>query len=243
MSHVIKSFFSSLKMIKNDKVLLLLCMIPVLIGILVYVGLGAWLYTSFIPMGVEWVQDKISLEWLGSFFSWVVKGLFFILFGGLANYTFVLVVSLLACPFNDMIVDRVLKKQKGIDSNFEVSFKESVKRFPKILLNESKKILFISGLSIFSLIISFIPFMAVVSFFIQVVLLSVTFLDYYWSKENLGFRDCISEYKKNFLFNFTSGLIYFGLLLVPGGGVLFFSVVLIQVSFGTLVRRENITTS
>ena len=233
MSRVIKSFFQAIKMIKEDKILLLLSLIPIVIGIGVYVALGSWLYTSFIPTGVDWVQDKISLDWLGSFFSWVIKGLFFILFGGLANYTFVLVVSLFASPFNDMIVDRVMKKQQGLEPSLELSFKETMKRLPKTLINELKKISLIVVLSIFSLVLSFIPFMAIVSFFIQVILLSVTFLDYYWSRKNLSVRECVSDFKKNFTFNFLTGLIFFGLLLVPGGGALFFPVILIQISFSS----------
>ena len=229
MSRVIKSFFQAMKMIKEDKILLLLSLIPIIVGVGVYVALGSWLYTSFIPSGVEWVQDKVSLEWLGSFFSWIIKGLFFILFGGLANYTFVLVVSLFASPFNDMIVDRVLKKQQGLDPSLELSFKETLKRLPKTLMNETKKISLIVVLSMISLVLSFIPFMAIVSFFIQVVLLSVTFLDYYWSRKNLSVRECISDYRSNFLFNFLSGLLFFGLLLIPGGGVVFFSVLLVSI--------------
>ena len=62
MSRVFKSFFQAIKMIKEDKILLLLSLIPVVIGVCVYVALGSWLYTSFIPTGVEWVQDKVSLE-------------------------------------------------------------------------------------------------------------------------------------------------------------------------------------
>ena len=84
-------------------------------------------------------------------FSWIIKGLFFILFGGLANYTFVLVVSLFASPFNDMIVDRVLKKQQGEEPSLELSFKETLKRLPKTLMNETKKISLIVVLSIISL--------------------------------------------------------------------------------------------
>ena len=158
MSRVIKSFFQAMKMIKDDKILLLLSLIPIVIGVGVYVALGSWLYTSFIPSGVEWVQDKVSLEWLGSFLSWIIKGLFFILFGGLANYTFVLVVSLFASPFNDMIVDRVLKKQQGEDPSLELSFKDTMKRLPKTLMNELKKISLIVVLSIISLFYLFYPF-------------------------------------------------------------------------------------
>ena len=231
MSRVIKSFFHAIKMIKEDKILLLLSLIPIVMGVGVYVALGSWLYTSFIPTGVEWVQDKISLEWLGAFFSWIIKGLFFVLFGGLANYTFVLVISLFASPFNDMIVDRVLKKQQGEDPSLELSFKETIKRLPKTLVNELKKVSLIVVLSVVSLVLSFVPFLAVVSFFIQIILLSVTFIDYYWSRKNLSVRECIGDYKSNFIFNFLSGLLFFGLLLIPGGGALFFSVALIQYSY------------
>ena len=97
-------------------------------------------------------------------------------------------------------------------------------------MNETKKISLIVVLSIVSLVLSFIPFMAIVSFFIQVVLLSVTFLDYYWSRKNLSVRECINDYRSNFLFNFLSGLLFFGLLLIPGGGVLFFPLILIKFS-------------
>tara|TARA_B100000925_G_scaffold221073_1_gene169861 strand:+ start:1601 stop:2308 length:708 start_codon:yes stop_codon:yes gene_type:complete len=233
MSRVIKSFFQAMKMIKDDKVLLLLSLIPIVIGVGVYVALGSWLYTSFIPSGVEWVQDKVSLEWLGSFLSWIIKGLFFILFGGLANYTFVLAVSLFASPFNDMIVDRLIKKQKGEDPSLELSFKETMKRLPKTLVNELKKISLIVVLSIISLVLSFIPFMAIVSFIIQVILLSVTFLDYYWSRKNLSVGECVSDFRSHFLFNFLSGVMFFCLLLIPGGGALFFPVLLIQYGSST----------
>ncbi len=215
-------------MIKEDKILLLLSLIPILIGALVYVGLGAWLYTSFIPAGTTWIQGLISLDWLGSFFSWVIKGLFFIIFGGLANYTFVLVVSLLASPFNDMIAERVMLKKKGEVLSLESSFKETIQRLPKTFVNEAKKISLIISLSIFSLLLSFVPFLVILSFIIQVILLSVTFLDYYWSRKNLTLKECVFDYRKNFFFNFMIGLIFFGLLLIPGGGILFFSVLLIQ---------------
>ena len=228
MTRVISSITSSVRMIKEDKILLLLSLIPIAIGIIIYVTLGAWLYTSFIPGGVEWIQGKISLDWLGSFFSWIVKGLFFILFGALANYTFVLVVSLFASPFNDLIVDRVLKKKQGIDPSLEVSLKESIKRLPKTIVNELKKISFILVLTVFSLVLSFIPFMAIVSLFIQVTLLSVTFLDYYWVKKDLSFRSCITDFKSDFIFNFSMGFIYFLVLFIPGGGVLFFPILLVS---------------
>ena len=69
MSRVIKSFFHAMKMIKEDKILLLLLsLVPIVIGVVVYVALGSWLYTSFIPTGVEWVQDKVVLSGLDPFF-------------------------------------------------------------------------------------------------------------------------------------------------------------------------------
>ena len=126
-----------------------------------------------------------------------------------------------------MIVDRVLKKQQGLDPSLELSFKETLKRLPKTLMNETKKISLIVVLSIVSLVLSFIPFMAIVSFFIQVVLLSVTFLDYYWSRKNLSVRECINDYRSNFLFNFLSGLFFLDFFLFRGR-VLFFPLILIS---------------
>ena len=77
-----------------------------------------------------------------------------------------------------------------------------IKRLPKTIINEVKKITFIFFLTIFSLVLSFIPFMAIVSLFIQVILLSVTFLDYYWVKKDLSFRSCISDFKSDLFLTF-----------------------------------------
>ena len=49
MTIVIKELFSSIKMIKEDKVLLFLSMMPVFIGVFLYAILGGWIYTSVIP--------------------------------------------------------------------------------------------------------------------------------------------------------------------------------------------------
>ena len=49
MTIVIKELFSSIKMIKEDKVLLFLSMMPVFIGVFLYAILGSWIYTSVIP--------------------------------------------------------------------------------------------------------------------------------------------------------------------------------------------------
>ena len=51
-------------MIKEDKVLLLLSVIPVLIGLTFYGLLGGWIFTSIIPWGNELVASWLSIDWL-----------------------------------------------------------------------------------------------------------------------------------------------------------------------------------
>ena len=94
---VLKNFTLSLKMMKEDKVLLGLSLIPVFIGLVFYGLLGGWIFTSVIPYGNEIVQGWLSIDWLGSILGWVFKALVTILFFFSVNWTFFLIVSLLAC--------------------------------------------------------------------------------------------------------------------------------------------------
>ena len=148
MTIVIKELYSSIKMIKEDKVLLFLSMMPVFIGIFLYAVLGGWIYTSVIPWGTEYTQSLFDTEWLGSALGWIVQGLIFILFLFITNWTFVLIVGVLASPFNDLIVQRVQRKIKGEELlSLGQSFSTITSRISFTVLNEVKKLFVILFLS------------------------------------------------------------------------------------------------
>ena len=216
MTIVIKELFSSIKMIKEDKVLLFLSMMPVFIGIFLYAILGGWIYTSVIPWGTEYTQSLFDTEWLGSALGWIVQGLIFILFLFITNWTFVLIVGVLASPFNDLIVQRVQRKIKGEELlSLGQSFSTITSRISFTVFNEVKKLFVILSLSFVSLLLNFIPVLSILSILVQSILLSVNYLDYVWSLNDLSLKECFSSYKKNFLAYTLIGFGMFFLINVP----------------------------
>ena len=219
--NVLSNFLLSFRMLKEDKILLFLSSIPVVIGLLFYGLLGGWIFSSIIPWGNELVQGWLSIDWLGSILGWVVKTLITILFFFAINWTFFLFVSLLASPFNDIISSRVEKKLLGKKlDGMGVEFNGLFSKIGFIFFNESKKVLFIILLSLISLGISFFPLLSPVTIFLQAMLVAVNFLDYSWSRNDLSFGQCQKNYRENFLTNTIGGLIGVGLLAIPGLNIL-----------------------
>jgi CysZ protein len=214
---VVKNFLLSLKMIKEDRVLLLLSLIPVFIGLIFYGLLGGWIFTSVIPYGNEIVQGWLSIDWLGSILGWVFKALISLLFFFAVNWTFFLIVSLLASPFNDLISARVEKKLNNESTvGFGEEFTGFFRKIRFTLINEVKKFFLITILSIVSLTLSFFPLLSPVTIFLQATLVAINFLDYSWSRHNLSFGGCISDYRRNFFNNSIGGFIGGILLALPG---------------------------
>mgnify|MGYP003952923661 CR=1 FL=1 len=113
MKMFLATFKDSFNIIKNDKWILLFCMIPVFIGALFYIGLGGWMFASVLPWGSELIKEHLSSGFLGEFLTWVLGSLLSIAFFFLMNWTFVLIVSLVASPFNDIISGRVERNLRG----------------------------------------------------------------------------------------------------------------------------------
>ena len=88
-----------------------------------------------------------------------MKTLITILFFFAINWTFFLVVSLLASPFNDIISSRVEKKLLGqsLDGMGD-EFNGFFSKIGFIIFNETKKVVFIIFLSLISLGLSFFPY-------------------------------------------------------------------------------------
>tara|TARA_B100000886_G_C20384856_1_gene475568 strand:- start:582 stop:1307 length:726 start_codon:yes stop_codon:yes gene_type:complete len=226
-----KNILMSFKMIMGDKVLLILSLIPVTIGLLFYGLLGGWIFTSIIPFGNELIQTWLSIDWLGSILGWIAKALITILFFFVINWTFFLVVSLLASPFNDLISARVERKLLNQDlGTLGASFDGVFKKIGFTLINESKKVFLIMILSLISLLLSFFPILSPVTILVQSILVAVNFLDYNWSRHDLNIKECFRSYKLSFVDNTISGLIGVGVLAIPGLNILSLPVLIVAFS-------------
>ena len=215
MNKMIESLSSAFQFILKDKIIMTLSSFPVMIGGALYYFLGSWVLNNVLVWGKQWISERMS-DGFGVFIYWILAALLWIVFFFIVNWTFVLVVSLIASPFNDAISGRVLKKLQGQATD---SLPFTIKRlFSKSLFtifNELKKISFIVLMTTLAFLISMIPVLAPISIVISAILLSVEFLDYSWSRKELKFSECLSDTRR-FIFPYgISGGAFTFLMAIP----------------------------
>ncbi|ATH06607.1 hypothetical protein BIY24_01250 [Halobacteriovorax marinus] len=212
MKRAVKAISKSFEILKRDKVVFLLSCIPVCVGIIAYYYLGSYFYQDLLEWGNELVKKQISSSEMLKYISWLFTAVLSVILYFLVSWTFVLFVSIVASPFNDIISGRVEKALLGQvpqDLNSEKFFK----RVLSVLKNESKKILLIIFLSILSFFIGL--FFPPISFAISALLLAVSFLDYAWSRKELTFGDCVTNIRKSFLTYLVTGCAFMALFSIP----------------------------
>ncbi|OFZ51396.1 MAG: hypothetical protein A2381_17950 [Bdellovibrionales bacterium RIFOXYB1_FULL_37_110] len=211
-----ESFRETLQILRKDKIVLLFSFVPLFIGLFLYGLVGGWLFNLIMGPGKQWVMDKISEGTMGSIAYYFLVTLVTVVLLVAVNYTFVLVVCLISCPFNDLISSRVYKHiTKMPKETFSSSMSSMLNKMVATLLNESKKLILIIILSIGGFLLSFIPPLIPLSFIISAILLSVAFIDYNWSRDNLGLLGCFNNYKTLCLNYTLSGIIFLFVLSIP----------------------------
>jgi CysZ protein len=206
-----KAFGSSIGAYKKDKWITILSIIPVVIGTLFFTIAGNLAYTKSLAYGDSLIKQYITNDSVNGILYYVLVVIFTIILYFLVSYTFVLVVSIFASPFNDMISTRVENVLMGKEIEpIGASFKTSFSKVSYIIFNEIKKVIFILIVSLISVLLSLFPIFSLVSLLLSAILLSVSFLDYSWSRHLLSFRQCLSDLRGN-LFGYS----------IAGGGFLF----------------------
>ncbi|MBT7609047.1 MAG: hypothetical protein HN576_04785 [Bacteriovoracaceae bacterium] len=212
MKEMVSSLKDAFVILQKDKWTLVLSFIPILIGISIYILIGKWLYVDALDWGTNLIETKVQGGWLSALSSIVVILLSVFLFF-IINWTFVILVSFVAAPFNDMISRRVEKITNGQQPpELTESFKIMFARFGKTILNEIKKIIFLVLLTIIGLGISFV--LPPVGFIISALLYAINFVDYSWGRHDLRFGLCTQNIK-NSLIPYTISGAAFLLLSIP----------------------------
>jgi CysZ protein len=213
---MIAAFRKSLNYIFRDGVNFSLAMVPILLGLSLYIYLGKRAYSD----GMEWmramVTNHITAGSWGDFLYYILISILTIVVFFLISWTFVLVVSILASPFNDLISARVERAELGQKQlSFSDASSNMFSKFFKTILNESKKILVIAILAIISMLFNFIPVLVPISIVLSALLLAIQFVDYSWSRHNLRFASCLQDLRSNWLRYIASGLVVLVFVSIP----------------------------
>lgn len=224
MTNLFKAFGQSLSNYKKDTWITVLSIIPVLIGTLFFVFAGKFAYSKSLTYGEELIKQYISNDSMNAVLYYILIGVLTIILYFLISYTFVLVVSIFASPFNDMISERVENVLMGrpvepIGATFNASFKKVI----YILVNEVKKVFFILFVTLLSVSLSFFPIFSIVSLLLSALLLSISFIDYSWSRHMLSFRQCLGDVRSNIIPYTMAGGAFLFLISIPVVNIIAFS--------------------
>jgi CysZ protein len=214
--NAVTSFKPAFANVFRDKVNFILSAIPVLIGIILFILIGSWVYGDLMEQARGLVSNYVSDGAFGSFITYITMMVMTVLLYFIFSWTFVLIVAVISSPFNDVLSSRTEKILKGeeLDTLVE-SFSLVGKSFVGTIINEIKKVTFIILLSLISLVFSFIPILTPLSVFITVLLLAVQFVDYSWARHGLTFKSCFKDMKSNFVDYGLGGGFFFLLVSVP----------------------------
>ncbi len=216
MKNILISLQPALHFLFKDKINFLLALIPILIGIALYIVLGSWIFGSVTDWGKELINEHISSGGWGTSVYYILSFIMTIAMFFIINWTFVLIVALIASPFNGIMSERIEKQMGGqTPANIGDSIKRTLSKLGPILFNELKKISFIISLTILGLILGLFPVVTPFSIAIAALLLTVEFVDYNWSRHELKFRDCLSDVKSNFISYLLSGAVFMFLITIP----------------------------
>jgi CysZ protein len=216
MKDIIESFRISRKIVFSDKAVFFLCMIPLIIGIVFYIYFGAWFYGSFMERGTALIDQYISKDSWGAFIYYIFYGLVSILLFVIIGYTFNLLVSFVASPFNDMLSSRVEKIMLGQErESLSAGFFSTMKRIFSILWEETKKLIFNLTLNVIAVVLGLFAVTSFLSFMLTGLSLAIQFLDYSWCRHELKLSECRRSLFQNLGAYVFTGLGFAAVVLVP----------------------------
>ncbi|MCB9831230.1 MAG: sulfate transporter CysZ [Planctomycetes bacterium] len=189
--------------------------IPVVLSALIFAGL-TWLSIQYLRDWVEgaaaWCRDTIGLDFLGPVL-WVVFGSSALL---VVAYSFVLVASLVACPFNAILAEAVEEHRTGRRPD-GMPLLTMIKRSPVILFQETKKVLyyFLWAIPVGVLCLVLSPAAPFIWGAFSAWMMALEFSDYPMDNAGLSFRQMRRTLARRRMTAFGFGLAAFFFALVP----------------------------
>jgi CysZ protein len=205
----------SIRLITRDPVNLLLAVIPTVLALLIYL-LGIYFafrnYDTFVA-GLGGYFGQETAGFLGKLLTAVLIIFLFLLM----SWTFVIVVGIIAAPFNSMLSERIEHKLSGrpVEQKASRTFGQIAADLGTTFKNELKKVIFLGLMGILAFVLNLFPIFYPVGLFLVASLLAAQFVDYSWSRHDLDFGQCLKDMMVNALPYSLSGFLFLLLVTVP----------------------------
>jgi CysZ protein len=216
MNHILKSIPLSFKMIFKDPVNLLLAIIPTAIALALYIFTVVTVFRNsdrFVSMFRGYIYTADQATVLAKIITAVL--IIFIFF--VMSWTFVILVGIIAAPFNSMLSSRIEKRlvQHIESADKKETMKQIGQSLGQAFKNELKKLIFIVFVAGLAFLLNLFPLFYPIGIFLIAVLLSVQFVDYSWSRHELHFGACLKDVTVNIIPYSLSGFIFLLLVSIP----------------------------
>ncbi|HXH73760.1 MAG TPA: EI24 domain-containing protein [Bacteriovoracaceae bacterium] len=216
MTGVFRSLPVAVRMIVRDPVNLILALIPTLIALAIYVFGIVAIFKNADYFGVmiqNYIPDQQIAGWVGK----LLTAIFLIFIFLIMSWTYVLMVGIIAAPFNSMLSSRIenILVGKPVQGNKKSTFKDILSGIGRTFKDEFQKLFFILLLTILAMLLNLFPLFYPVGIFILALLISIQFVDYSWSRHNFTFGACVKDTLKNAFPYAGSGFLFLILITVP----------------------------
>ncbi len=215
MKDIFRTFPLALKMILTDPVNLVLAVVPTILALLVYLLSIAGIYRNsdiFVGFfrGYVYSSDQATL------LSQILTGILILFVFFVMSWTYVLVVGIIAAPFNSLLSSRIehkLVQRVIMDEDQGHALAEVKKSISATFKNEFKKLFFLIVAGGFAFVLNIFPLFYPLALFLIATLLAVQFVDYSWSRHDLSVSQCLGDVGRNIIHYSLSGVLF--LLVVP----------------------------
>lgn len=211
-----KTLGQALRLITRDPVNLFLAVIPTAIALLLYLFLIAWVFQHadyFSVLLMDYLPSKDAASWIGKIFTGILVLFVFLLM----SWTFVIVVGLIASPFNSMLSSRIetILAGRPVGEDRQKTLTAMARGLGATLVNEIKKLVFIILVAAFAFVMNFFPLFYPIGIFLVALLFAVQFVDYSWSRHEMGAGACFRDVLQNIIPYSLSGFLFLLLVSIP----------------------------
>lgn len=217
MSGVFKSFPVAFRMIFKDPVNFFLAIIPTLIALVLYFTSIVFIYRN---------SDRVAAMFRGYIYTAeqadllakILTAILIIFVFFIMSWTFIIIVGIIAAPFNSLLSSRIEKKLTShisLSEDQKKAIEEMKLGIWPTIKNEFKKLFFIIILGVAAFLLNLFPLFYPVGIFLFALLLSVQFIDYSWSRHEMRFGSCFGDTLKNIFAYSFSGFLFMLLIAIP----------------------------
>jgi CysZ protein len=217
MNGVFKAFPVALKMIFTDPVNFVLSIFPTMVALALYMLTITYTYKNsdrLVSMFRGYIYTADQATWLAKILTAIL--IIFLFF--LMSWTFVVVVGIIAAPFNSLLSSRIetkLVQKIYMDEDQKKAIEQVKTNMIQTFKNEAKKLIFILLVALMAFLLNLFPMFYPVGIFLVATLLAVQFVDYSWSRHNMHFGECMKDVLVNIIPYSMGGFLFLMMVAIP----------------------------